>query len=84
MRNPMGAFEFYVVMDSQDAALEVQARQKELHDRLQRAIEDQTYADLISPLGKKRVKDLLRNELNGVLTQGWVKDVLIKTMVLKP
>jgi len=83
-RNPMGAFEFYVVMDSQDAALEVQARQKELHDRLQRAIEDQTYAELSSPLGKKRIKDLLRNELNAVLTQGWVKDVLIKTMVLKP
>ncbi len=84
MRNPMGAFEFYVVMDSQDAALEVQARQKELHDRLQRAIEGQAYADLTSPLGKKRIKDLLRGELNQVLTQGWVKDVLIKTMVLKP
>lgn len=83
-RNPMGAFEFYVVMDSRDAALEVQARQKELHDRLQRAIEGQTYAELSSPLGKKRVKDLLRNELNDVLTQGWVKDVLIKTMMLKP
>ena len=84
LRNPMGAFEFYVVMDSQDAALEVQARQRELHDRLQRAIEEQTYADLSSPLGKKLVKDLLRNELNEVLTQGWVKDVLFKTMVLKP
>jgi flagellar basal body-associated protein FliL len=82
--NPMGAFELYVVMDSKDAALEVQARQKELHDLLQRAIEDQSYPDLGSPLGKKRIKDLLRRELNDVLTQGWVKDILIKTMVLKP
>lgn len=83
-RNPMGIFEVYVVLDSQDAALEVKAREKELHDHLQRAVESQTYTDLSSPLGKKRVKDLLRKELNDILTQGWAKDVLIKTMVLKP
>lgn len=83
-RNPMGAFEFYVVLDSKDVALEVKARRDELHDRLQRALESQTYGELTSPLGKKRVKDLLRRELNDVLSQGWVKDVLIKTMIVKP
>jgi flagellar basal body-associated protein FliL len=82
--NPMALLELYVVMDSKDAALEVQARQKELHDLLQRAIEDQSYSELASPLGKKRVKDLLRRELNEVLTQGWVKEVLVKSLVLKP
>lgn len=83
-QNPMGMFEFYVVMDSKDSALEVQARQGELHDHLQREIEDQTYADLASPLGKRRVKDILKRELNDKLTQGWVRDVLLKSMVLKP
>ncbi|MGE0762540.1 MAG: flagellar basal body-associated FliL family protein [Bdellovibrionales bacterium] len=82
--NPMGAFEFYAVLDSKDVALEVKARREELHDRLQRALEGQTYGELTSPLGKKRVKDLLRRELNDVLSQGWVKDILIKTMVIKP
>lgn len=83
-QNPMGFFEFYVVMDSKDSALEAQARQGELHDHLQRELEEQTYAELASPLGKRRVKDILKRELNDKLTQGWVRDVLLKSMVLKP
>jgi flagellar basal body-associated protein FliL len=84
VQNPMGVFEFFVVLDSQDSALEIQARSRELHDRMQRAIENLTYAELSSNLGKKRLKDVLRKDLNLVLTQGWVKEVLIKTMVIKP
>lgn len=83
-QNPMGTFEVYVVLDSQDVAIEVEARRKELGDRLQRVLEDQTYADLSGPLGKKRIKDFLRRDLNAVLSQGWVKDVLIKNIILKP
>ncbi len=83
-QNPMGAFEFFVELDSQDSALEVKAREHELHDRLQRALEGQSYNDLAGKLGKNRVKDLLRREINAVLTQGWVTEVYIKTMVLKP
>lgn len=83
-QNPMGAFEFYVELDSEDSALEVKAREHELHDRLQRALEGQSYNELAGKLGKNRVKDLLRREINAELTQGWVTEVYIKTMVLKP
>lgn len=83
-QNPMGAFEFYAVLDSKETALEVQARQHELHDRLQRAVEGQTYAELENPMGRKHLKDVLRATLNESLTQGWAQDVLIKTYVLKP
>jgi len=83
-RNPMGAFEFYVIFDSQDAAVEAQMRKRELHDLLQRTVEEQTYEELDSNLGKLRLKDVVKRALNEVMTQGWAKEVLIKTFVLKP
>lgn len=82
--NPMGAFEFFVILDTQDTALEIRARREELHDALQRALESETYETLTGPIGKKRIKELLKKELNDRLTQGWVRDVLIKTMITKP
>lgn len=82
--NTMGAFEFYLVVDSKDAAFEVKAREHELHDKMQRTVEGLTYDEINSPLGKRRLKDLLRKDLNDALTQGWVKEVFIKTLILKP
>ena len=80
----MGLFEFYVDLNSQEAAIEVKARELELKDLLQRTIEDETHYDLQGERGKERVKDLIREELNKVLTRGWVEDVYISNMVLNP
>jgi flagellar basal body-associated protein FliL len=81
---PMGAFEIYTQVDSHDTAIEMQTRQVELHDLVQRAIESQSYGDVESELGKARLKGILRKEINGVLTQGWVTEIHFKTFVLKP
>lgn len=82
--NPMGAFEIIVLLDSKDTAIEVRDREVELHDALQRVVEDETFADLESELGKGRLKSRIKRELNSKLTQGWVKDVTYKTFVIKP
>lgn len=82
--NPMGLFEFYVELDSRDTAVEVKSRELELSDLIQRTIEGETHNSLTGEPGKQRLKNLIRQELNQVLNQGWVKDVYISNMVLKP
>lgn len=82
--NPMGAFEVVVDVDSNDTAIELRDREVELHDMLQRLFEDEIVTELDSETGKKILKGRIRKELNGKLTQGWIKDVHFKTFVLKP
>lgn len=82
--NPMGAFEFYTQVDSHETAVELQSRQVELHDGIQRVLEGLQYDELVSDLGKNRLKGLLKTEINHALTQGWVVDIHFKTFILKP
>lgn len=82
--NPMGAFEVIVQVDSKDSAIELRDREVEFFDLLQRVFEDETFTDLEQELGKAKLKARLKRELNQKLTQGWVKDIIFKTFVLKP
>ncbi len=82
--NPMGAFEVVVDVDSEDTAIELRDREVEFHDMLQRLMEDEIVTELDSETGKKILKGRIRKELNGKLTQGWIKDIHFKTFVLKP
>jgi flagellar basal body-associated protein FliL len=82
--NPMGAFELIVLLDSKDTGIEVRDREVEFYDLLSRALEEESFTDLESELGKGKLKSRLKRELNQRLTQGWVKDVSFKTFILKP
>lgn len=82
--NPMGAFELIVLLDSKDTAIEISDREIEFFDLLQRTLEDETFQDLETELGKAKLKSRIKRELNQNLTQGWVKDVNFKTFVIKP
>jgi flagellar basal body-associated protein FliL len=82
--NPMGAFEVVVGVDSQDTAVELRDREVEFHDMLQRLFEEELVTELDSETGKKILKGRVRKELNGKLTQGWIKEVHFKSFVLKP
>jgi flagellar basal body-associated protein FliL len=82
--NPMGAFEIIILLDSKDTAIEIADREVEFFDLLQRVIEEQTFPDLETELGKNRMKSHMKRELNQQLTQGWVKDISFKTFILKP
>jgi flagellar basal body-associated protein FliL len=82
--NPMGAFEIFAQVDSHETAVELQTRQVALHDAIQRVFEGQQYEELVSDLGKNRMKGLIKSEINHELTQGWVVDIHFKTFILKP
>ena len=82
--NPMGAFEVIVLLDSKDTAIEVSDRQIEFFDLMQRTLEEESFNDLESELGKSRLKSHLKRELSQKLTQGWAKDISFKTFILKP
>lgn len=82
--NPMGAFELYVGADSQSTAIEVKDREKELLDRVSRAVEELTYNEVSGNLGKARLKALVRQEINEALNQGRVEKVYFKTIIIKP
>lgn len=82
--NPMGAFEFWVSVDSKETAIELSVRQKELLDTISRGIEDLTFREVDGDTGQKVLRTVIRNELNRALSQGYVQDVYFKTMILKP
>ena len=84
LNEAMGAFEFFVEVDSKDAARELKGREVQLRDLIQRTAEQFTYESLQSEKGKERLKERIRAELNKELAQGWVKSVFIKFMVTKP
>ena len=80
----MGAFELIVLLDSKDTAIEIRDREVEFFDLLQRVLEEESFADLESELGKQRLKGRVKRELDQKLTQGWIKDINFKTFILKP
>src|SRR5262249_43414299 len=82
--NPMGAFEIYLQVDARDTAVELQTRQVEIHDQVQRIIEEQSYNEMVSDLGKNRVKGIIKSQVSQALTQGYVVDVHFKNFILKP
>jgi flagellar basal body-associated protein FliL len=82
--NPMGTFEFYVAVDSQDTAVEVKDREREILDIIQRTIEDFTYTQVRSELGKNLVKSAIRDRLNQALNQGQVMRLYFNTVVITP
>ncbi len=82
--NPMGYFEFYLELSSRDAAVEASDRMAEISDAVQRTAESITYDEVITPSGKNKLKLVIRKNVNNVLTQGRVKKVFYKSVVIKP
>lgn len=82
--NPMGYFEFYLELNSRDAAVEAADRKAEISDAIQRTAEAMTYDDIISPAGKTKLKLVIRKNVNNILTQGRVRKVFYKSVVIKP
>ncbi len=82
--SPMGMFEFYVEASTQEGAIEINERQKEIRDLMARTLEVATHADLAGAEGKDKMKLNLRRELNTLLTKGRVRRVYFKTIILKP
>lgn len=82
--NPMLALEIFVEGVVPEVIVEVKDREAAFRDLIQREVEDWTFELLDTPQGKKDLLEKLKKEINGALTTGSVRRVLIKTIVLKP
>lgn len=82
--NPMGYFEFYLELSSHDAAVEVSDRKAEVSDAVQRTAEAISYDEIITAAGKNKLKLVIRKNVNNILTQGRVRKVFYKSVILKP
>lgn len=83
-RNPMGAYEMYLELDSQDTAIEVKDREKEILDIIQRALETFTYTEVNTKVGKIQMKSAIMDRVNQVLNQGRVQHVYFNTFITSP
>jgi len=82
--NPMVAVEFFAEGLSSEVILEMKDREPFFRDAMQRRIEDFSFDVLDTPPGKRALTDALLKDLNRTLTQGELKALRIKTIVLKP
>ena len=81
---PMGLFEFYVELSTHEGAVEIKSREVEARDLISRTLEQMSYEELVTPEGKNKLKVILRKNLNELLTEGRVRRVFFKTVVVKP
>ena len=82
--NPMLAIEFFVEGLNPDVIIEVKDREPFFRDRIQRASEEFAYDDLTSIDGKRRYLQVLLKDMNHQLSTGELRNIRIKTLVLKP
>lgn len=82
--NPMGAFEFLVEGATEEVVVEIKDREPEVEDLFLRTIEDMTFDQVSSGEGKKMLCERLRNDVNRILTKGFVRRVFLKTAIVKP
>ena len=82
--NPMGAFEFFIEGMTKEAIIELKDREIEVRDRLMRKIEEFSFDQVDTAIGKQNLSAGIQKELNAMLTSGRVKKVLIKTAIVKP
>lgn len=82
--NPMALLDLYIEAGSQDAAVEIKARDAEVRDMVLRTMEQMTYDELITESGKTKLKVFLRKNLNETITQGRIRRLFFKSIVVKP
>jgi flagellar basal body-associated protein FliL len=82
--NPMALLDLYVEAGSKDAAVEIKARDAEVRDMVLRTMEQMTYDELVTESGKNKLKVFLRKNLNETITQGRIRRLFFKSIVIKP
>lgn len=78
------AFEVYLYMSGQDAAVEVKDRQKEFMDAIYRVGEELTWVELRTTKGKEKLKGLIRTQMNQALKTGYVREARFQNLIIKP
>lgn len=83
-RNPMGVFEFYIEGLSAEALIEIKENESYFRDKMMRSTEEFTVEELQTPEGRELLLTRLRDSLNSDLSQGLVKRVFFKNIILNP
>lgn len=81
---PMLAAEFFVEGMSAEVVVEIKDREVAIRDLMQRTLEQMPYDLLDTADGKREMLSVLQKEISRVLTTGRVKNVRLKTIILKP
>lgn len=82
--NPMALIDIYIEAGSHPGAVEIKDREGEARDVIGRTLEKMRYDDLVTVNGKNKLKVFLRKDLNAFMTQGRVRRIYFKSIILKP
>lgn len=80
----MGAYEFYLEGMVPEVVIEIKDREVEIRDLMQRVLEEFNFDQAESAEGKLLINEKLKKEVNAKLTTGKLKQVWIKTAIVKP
>jgi flagellar basal body-associated protein FliL len=82
--NPMGMFEFFIEGMSAEVLVEIKDREPFMRDLMQRTIEDMTFEELDTDVGKRDLCQRIQKAISQQLSTGTVKGVRIHTIIIKP
>lgn len=82
--NPMLSIELNVEGTSAEATIELKDREAEFKDILLREAEEFTYNQLDTTEGKRELLEKFKSVMNANLTQGQVRRVLLRSIIVKP
>lgn len=81
--NPMVAVELLFEGNGPEVLVEIKDRESEFRDLLQREIEAMNFDQLDTSAGKQMMTEKIKRGINRYLTQGKIKKVFLKNLVLK-
>lgn len=82
--NPMISFEIVIHGVSNEPIVEIKDREAEFRDLILRVTEEFTYDDLDTSTGKQALSESILAKINANLTDGQVRKVYYKNIVIKP
>lgn len=82
--NPMISFEIVIHGVSNEPIVEIKDREAEFRDLILRVTEEFTYDDLDTSSGKQALSESILVKINANLTDGQVRKVYYKNIVIKP
>ena len=77
-----GNFEFFLNLRDESDAVMIEEKQSEIIDMLQRVLEQVTWRELQSPIGKEKVKKIIRHQINQYMQANVVIGVYYRSVLL--
>ena len=78
-----GNFEFFLSLRDKDLVPQIELKQSEIIDLIQRTLEEVTWRELQTPTGKERVKKVIRHRVNEHLQGNLILGVYYRSVVLQ-